>query len=337
MNKEKFNHSIDNIDIPLDRLIAREKAAMLQAKKKLKARRTFRPLMLACGVCMALLGSGFLSTGMAAALSNIPLIGPIYAHFSDIAADKIERDRLTTKIDKQDSQNGLTMTVKEAVYDGGRIIVTVAYTGKNKLSLIEGNTGISYVTINGQEVQPAIGSIGQNDVDPNTVIEHHQFTLSHYNEYGDDIEVAVHGDDLFGYKGKWDVAFPLKKVSGRIKAFSPNVQVESADKDYALKADKVIFSPLSTRIDLKVQYPAEMDQNDTWPWFDFSVTDDKGNKYNRLKLQTGMAGHNGHHVVLALPPMDEIPKSFVIKPAHLNNEGFRKEIKELELFIPLDQ
>ncbi|WP_419392777.1 hypothetical protein [Cytobacillus praedii] len=36
MNKEKFNHSIDNIDIPLEKLVAREKAAMLQAKKEEK-------------------------------------------------------------------------------------------------------------------------------------------------------------------------------------------------------------------------------------------------------------------------------------------------------------
>ena len=34
MNKEKFNRSIDNIDVPVEKLMAREKAAMFQAKKK---------------------------------------------------------------------------------------------------------------------------------------------------------------------------------------------------------------------------------------------------------------------------------------------------------------
>ncbi|MEH7254537.1 DUF4179 domain-containing protein [Neobacillus niacini] len=338
MNKEKFNHSIDNIDIPLEKLVAREKAAMLQVKKRRKVGRTTRlSVLIACGLCITLLGSGFVSTGMAAALSNIPLIGPIYAQFSDIASDKIQQDQLTTEIEKQDSQNGLTMTVKEAVYDGGRLIVTVEYTGKKKLSLTEETVGLNYVTINGQSVKPAIASTGQDAIDSKTIIEHHQFTLSKYNEYGDKIEVSVHGENLFGYKGKWNVTFPLEKVNGVIKEFYPKVKTETADKDYALKADKVTFSPLSTRIDLKIDYPAEMDENDTWPWFDFTVVDDKGRVYDRLKLQTGMAGDYGHHMVLALPPMDEIPKSFIIKPADINNEGYREEIKELELVVPLNK
>lgn len=33
MNKEKFNHHINDIPIPEDRLIQRERTAMLQAKK----------------------------------------------------------------------------------------------------------------------------------------------------------------------------------------------------------------------------------------------------------------------------------------------------------------
>ncbi|WP_102272248.1 DUF4179 domain-containing protein [Cytobacillus massiliigabonensis] len=337
MNKEKFNHSIDNIDIPLEKLVAREKEAMLQAKKNRKIRRTTRhSLLIACGLCMALLGSGFVSPGMAAALSNIPLIGPIYAQFSDIASDKIQQDQLTTEIEKQDSQNGLTMIVKEAVYDGGRLIVTVEYTGQKKLSLSEEMAGINYITINGQPVKPAIASTGQDEIDSKTIIEHHQFTLSNPNEYGDKIEVAVHGENLFGHKGKWNVAFPLEKVNGAIHEFYPKAKTKTTEKEYAITADKVTFSPLSTRIDLTIDYPAAMDENDTWPWFDFAVVDDKDRVFDRLKLQAGMAGDYGHHMVLVLPPMDELPHSLILKPAEINKEGYREEIKELELVVPLN-
>lgn len=212
MNKEKFNQSIDNIDVPLEKLLAREKAAMNQGKNRRKhGRTTKQSILVACGLCISLLGSGFVSTGMAEALSNIPLIGPIYNDFRDIASEKIERDQLTTVIEKQDSQNGLKMTVKEAAYDGGRLIVTVVYTGVKDLSLEEEKAGFNYITINGQPVKPAMGSTGQDDINSKTIIEHHQFTLSNYNEYGDKIEIAVHGEDLFGYEGKWKVAFPLEK------------------------------------------------------------------------------------------------------------------------------
>jgi hypothetical protein len=338
MNKEQFNQSMDQIEVPLEKLIAREKEAMFQAKKKGRVRRTMKhSVLVACGLSIILLGSGFVSTGMAAALSNIPLIGPIYKEFRDIAADKIQRDQLTTVIEKQDSHDGLTMTVKEAAYDGGRLIVTVAYTGEKNLSLNEGIVGFSYITINGQPVKTAVGSAGQDDLNSKTIIEHQQLTFTNTNEYGDNIEIEVHGEDLFGYKGKWKVAFPLEKIRGDISEFYPGVKAKTIDEVYTLTADKVTFSPLSTRIDLTIDYPAEMNENDTWPWYEFSVVDDSGYVYDGLKLQTGMAGNYGHHMVLVLPPMDSIPKSFTLKPRETNNEGYREEIKELELVVPLGE
>ncbi|MGE7921361.1 DUF4179 domain-containing protein [Viridibacillus sp. NPDC093762] len=339
MNKDQFNRSIDNINVPVEKLMAREKMAIFQAEKKRKVGRTTKgSILVACGLCLSLLGSGFVSTGMAEALSNIPIIGPIYKDFRDIASDKIEHDQLTTVIDKQDSKNGLTMTVKEAAYDGSRIIVTVVYTGQKELSMKEETAGFSYITINGQEVKPAIGSTGQDDINSNTIIEHHQFTFSNYNEYGDKIEVAVHGEDLFGYEGKLKVAFPLEKIKGDMFEFYPKATTKTIDKVYTLTADKVTFSPLSTRIDLTIDYPVEMDENDSWPWFDFSVVDDNGHVYDKLKLQAGMAvGNYGHHMVLTLPPMDTIPKSFTLKPSRTNSEGFSEEIKELELVVPLNK
>ncbi|EON73504.1 MULTISPECIES: DUF4179 domain-containing protein [Lysinibacillus] len=337
MNKDKFNQSINNINVPIEKLMAREKTAIFQAKKKRKVRTSKRSLLVACGLCITLLGSGFVSTGMAEALSNIPLIGPIYKDFRDIASDKIEHDQLTTVIDKQDSKNGLTMTVKEAAYDGSRLIVTLVYTGEKELSMKEEIVGFNYITINGQPVKPAIGSTGQDDINSKTIIEHHQFTFSNYNEYGDKIEIAVHGEDLFGYEGKLKVAFPLEKIKGDVFEFYPEVTTETVDEVYTLTADKVTFSPLSTRIDLTIDYPTEMDENDSWPWFDFSVVDDNGHVYDKLKLQAGMAGNYGHHMVLTLPPMDTIPKSLTLKPSHTNSEGFSEEIKELELVVPLNK
>ena len=57
---------------------------------------------------------------------------------------------------------------------------------------------------------------GQDDINSKTIIEHHQFTFSNYDEYSDKIEIAVHGENLFGYEGKLKVAFPLKKIKGDI-------------------------------------------------------------------------------------------------------------------------
>ncbi|MDR4987050.1 DUF4179 domain-containing protein [Bacillus cereus] len=321
MNKEEFNHHINDIPIPEDRLIQREKTAMLQAKKnQYRRKKTIKYSSLAaCGICVSLLGFGFISPAMAKTLSGIPVIGPIYSQFNDIASDKIEKDELATSIERQDTHSGLTMNVKEAVYDGGRLVVTVEYKGENIASNSnnEEKAGFTYVTINGkEEIRPAIGSASQKSTGRNTIIEQHEFTLANYGEFGAKIDVAVHGKDLFGKTGTWNVAFPLAKVEGKIRKFTPNIKTLTEDNLYALTVDQVTFSSLSTRIDLTFDYPKEMEANDGWPAFDYTVTDDNGKTYEGETLQIGSTGLYGHHIVLALPPMDNPPKSLTIEPMY---------------------
>ncbi|MDM5187998.1 DUF4179 domain-containing protein [Bacillus sp. DX4.1] len=320
MNKEKLNYHINDISIPENQLIQRERAAMFQAKKNQYRRKTTKySSFVACGICVSLLGFGFISPVMAKTLSSFPVIGPIYEQFNDIASDKIEQGELAASIERQDSHSGLTMNVKEAVYDGGRLVVTVEYKGNKPISNSdEKKIGFSYVTINGKEVRPAIGSTRQKSKGRDTIIEQHEFTLANYGEFGDKIDIAVHGEDLFGKTGIWNVAFPLAKVEGKIRKFTPNIKALTKDNLYALTVDKVTFSSLSTRIDLTFDYPKEMEANDKWPVFDYTVTDDKGKIYEGGKLQVGSAGPYGHHIVLALPPMDNPPKSLTIEPMYLS-------------------
>ncbi|MEB9685935.1 hypothetical protein BK742_34245 [Bacillus thuringiensis serovar pingluonsis] len=321
MNKEEFNYHINDIPIPEDRLIQREKTAILQAKKNQYRRtKTIKySSLVACGICVSLLGFGFISPTMAKTLSSVPVIGPIYAQFKDIASHKIEKDELATSIERQDNHSGLTMKVKEAVYDGGRLVITVEYKGANTISNTnEEKPGFSYVTINGKEVKAAIASTSQKSKEGNTIIEQHEFTLANYGEFGDKIDVSVHGKDLFGKTGTWNVAFPLTKVEGEIRKFIPNIKTLTKDNLYALTVDQITFSSLSTRIDLTFDYPKEMESNDSWPALDYTVTDDKGKIYAGVSLQVGSTGLYGHHIVLALPPMDNPPRSLTIEPAYLS-------------------
>ncbi|WP_144551855.1 DUF4179 domain-containing protein [Bacillus mycoides] len=323
MNKEEFNHHINDIPMPEDRLIQRERTAMLQAKKnQYRRKKTIKySSFVACGICVSFLGFGFISPAIAQTLSSVPVIGPIYAQFNDIASDKIEKDRLATSIERQDNHSGLTMNVKEAVYDGGRLVVTVEYKGENIASISnnEEKAGFTYVTINGkEEIRPAIGSTSQKSTGRNTIIEQHEFTLANYGEFGDKIDVAVHGKDLFEKTGTWNVAFPLAKVEGKIHKFTPNIKTLTKDNLYALTVDQVTFSSLSTRIDLTFDYPKEMEANDGWPALDYTVTDDNGKTYEGESLQVGSTGLYGHHIVLALPPMDNPPKSLTIEPTYLS-------------------
>lgn len=335
MNKE----IIRDIEIPLEKLVSREKMAMARGQRKRRANKLQkRSLLVACVLTVSLLGSGFLSTNMANALSNIPLIGTIYQDFRDIASEKIERDALVTLVNQQDSHSGVTMTVKEAAYDGNRLMVSVMYTAENGVSLDEQEVGFSTILINGEPVERVSGSTAQDDVDGQTVIEHHQLNFAEVDIYGDKIEVAVKGHDVFGTKGEWEVAFPLAKVDGDVQVFSPNSTSQTKDGQVQFTAEQVTFSPLATRIDVKVDYPIEMDSNDTWPGYEVLVQDATGNTYEGLKLQRGMMpGTFGHHMVFILPPLDEIPDSFTLLAGQRDKEGYLHWVDELQLTIPLTE
>ena len=49
--------------------------------------------------------------------------------------------------------------------------------------------------------------------------------------------------------------FPLETVKGNVREFNPMMKAETSDKVFALTANKVTFSPVSTRMDLTVDYP----------------------------------------------------------------------------------
>lgn len=336
MSKENNNQSIDRIDIPFQQLTMREQAAISAAKRKKRIIRIINPLLVACGLCIALLGSGFFSPTIATALANVPYIGAIYVEFGDIAAKKIEQKHFMTEIGKKDTHAGLTMAVEEAVYDGNRLLVTVAYTGQNGVSLEEENVGTNMLTVNGEPIDVAVGSTGQDDIDKNTIIEHHELTLSHTDIYGDKIEVALDGRDLFGYKGNWHVDFTLEKLKEEVINFYPNVKSSTNNGLYKLNVAQVSSTPLSTRIDVLVDYPRELDRNDKWPFFEFEVIDSEGKLYDRANMQIGATKDYGHHIILVLPPMEKMPKSFTLKPGKTDEQGYWKEIKELEMIVPIE-
>ena len=142
---------------------------------------------------------------------------------------------------------------------------------------------------------------------------------------------------MFGYDASLEVTFPLEKVAGKTTEFSPNVTSKSDDGVYTITAEKVIFSPLATRIDLKVDYPSELNENDKWPWFEYLVMDNTGEIYEGLRFQMGAEpGKFGHHLVIILPPMDTPPASFTLMPRKTNKEGILVNLEELELVVPLN-
>ncbi|WNF23416.1 DUF4179 domain-containing protein [Mesobacillus jeotgali] len=339
MSKDKFMQDINKIRIPEEALLKREKAAILQAKKQKRSWVSRKmSIALVSGLFVSVIGLGLVSPGFAETLSKIPVIGPIYAQFNDIASEKIKNEKLASPIDKSDSHAGISMTVKEAVYDGSRVIVTVEYEAVDSINKDERSTGFSYITINGKEPEVLVGSIKQKAIDSQKIIQYFELTLEKQDVLGEKIDIAIHGEDLFGEKGLWSVSFPLEKLEIETYNFQGDITAQTLDKIYTFKVDNVSFSQLGTRIDLSIDYPKNKELNDSWKAFDYSVIDDQGNIFEGADLQVGSAGTNGRHVVLNLPPKDTIPESLTIRPiSNSSKKTIGEGGEELELRINFDK
>lgn len=232
------------------------------------------------------------------------------------------------------------MTVQEAVYDGSRLIVTVEYQANKPFTeLNENDAGFSYITVNGNEPRVAIGSSKYDNIDSNKIVQYFEFTFDKFNEYPKDINVSLYSKDVFGYEGDLAVSFPLERVDTTEQKFNEKVQAHTTDKKYSLQVKDVIFSSLSTRIDLEYDYPEKEWSEDTWSSLDFKVTDNLGNVYKQPQLQSGSSSLNSKHIVLNLPPMNDTPKSFIISPYYEegNNGNLDEDtLSTLVLEIPLD-
>ncbi len=123
MNKEKFIHSIDNIDIPVEKLVARERMAMFEAKKKIR-KGTKSSILIACGICLTLIGSGFVVPQMNHVLAKMPIIGELFSYFKDSVGENLAASQLVQEINQRAVSNGVGVTVNGVYYDGGRISVT---------------------------------------------------------------------------------------------------------------------------------------------------------------------------------------------------------------------
>ncbi|MCL1697161.1 MULTISPECIES: hypothetical protein [unclassified Lysinibacillus] len=85
---------------------------------------------------------------------------------------------------------------------------------------------------------------------------------------------------------------------------------------------------------VNLHFPDQLDRNDKWPFFEFKVTDSEGELHENIQM--GATKDNRHHIILELPPMEKMPKSFTLKPGKTNEQCYWEEMKELEMVVPLE-
>lgn len=258
MDKEKFNRSIDNIDIPVEKLVAREKTAMFQGMKKRRVRRTTKSILVACGLCMTLLGSGFVSTGMAEALSNMPIIGSSLEKFV-YSKDRSLQDYKTV-IGESVEDNGMKVTLNEVILDEGQLLISSTFHTELTDEDLDYNWYPDIeIYMNGSELSGAGGGGPVDGITNSTVNYFWAADLQNIKlQDNQQIKVVFNNLERSDFKkvkkGKW--SFEFTASSEELMENKKSIPIDkhfTLEDDQKVKVEELILTPVSTKLNYKME------------------------------------------------------------------------------------
>lgn len=306
MNKGDFN----NIKIPdeLDVFIENTVEIADRQKKKKRRRIKYSSTMVA-GLTVVIL---FCISNPAIA-SKIPFLGDIFSYLNkDI--EKIYEPYLeySTPINISKESNGITVTIKNAIFDGrilnftyeidsDRDLGDYPILGVSSVKKVSDNLGNQLEYLNEkQERLEGNSYIGQATYKVNNEVENLKLLIDLknivlLNEGGDGIsmittasddEVKLEGDIKEIIDGQWTFDIELNAVENSIIEANETVKNDS----YDFTIEEISISPVSFNIDYNILLKEISKEKWKFDSFDLEVKDDLGNIYKSENF--GMRGNN---------------------------------------------
>ncbi|MGR3764064.1 DUF4179 domain-containing protein [Rossellomorea sp. NS-SX7] len=209
--------------------------------------------------------------------SQIPFMDDVIRYFN--GEDNKNFETFSTDIGLAETDNGVTVMIDNAVYDGTNITVSYAIETEKDFGEAMHITGPNWFEVAGSK-----GSSGTNEI---TKISETRyvglFTFTPHFEDGEypevDISWTPHAfsniENDKEVEGDWSFAFSLERVEGDQKLVNETVQ----DKNVTFTLKSIEFTDVSTVIGYEQAVKAEFLEN--WPSVTpvFRVTDDLGHVY----------------------------------------------------------
>ncbi|AET67807.1 hypothetical protein Desor_2205 [Desulfosporosinus orientis DSM 765] len=275
-----------------------------------------RSLIAAAVLLIILIGAGTVSPALA---RNIPVLHSIFEIFNDKFGTCQEYIPYSQLVDKSVTDNGITLTINEALADDSTLILgyTIKSDSRNEnLKLAETNIMLGGLLINGSP--PEGGGITGDYLDETTYVGVARITY-HSPSASDLVKIDLNIDQFMGVKGHWDFSFTVSKTElvQKTRVFKTNNQVDLPEG--LVTVDKIVLTPIDSTIYFSGNYK---DQNaatkamDTvvYRWF---VFDDQG-----IELSSGGGTFGGNEApygkdfqgTAKFQAVKTIPRSLTIVP-----------------------
>ncbi|WP_423408953.1 DUF4179 domain-containing protein [Heyndrickxia sp. MSNUG] len=279
-----------------------------------------KPSMIAGGIAASLailLGTGFTNTTMAQVLQSIPFVESVFKLAGDSTLKTTVEKGLAEKVNKSAADQGVTVTVSEAFYDGtgisvGYVVQSDAVLDKNM------NTSIDF-TIDGKRIENyGVGGSSER-YDDHVVLGVMHLDVSEPlpNEFDLGMKIKKLGES----EGEWNVQFPVREISSENKVILPVEKKSSGDITVIL--EKVTFAPTATEVVYKLKQPSDRE----------------------MELSFELLGSNGEHVEplslfkkddtfkVSYEPFSTIPETITFQPQSRHDNEIDQILEKLKITV----
>lgn len=291
------------------------------------------------------MGSGFVSPVMADALKNVPWIGSVFQYNSDSTLQKASTTGLTTAPNLSVTRDGVTLSIKEVMFDGNRLAFVIERQGVDDDTMISPSPPAGAKDEKGNLIQTVPleqqkkGYIYMPDV---TIQGKNKF----FGMFSQDVGKTEDGQDIHnmamfeimkglsemnlpeafdmsvklnvsGIQEPFEFVVPVKNLAKGSVVLHPNQTQSSGGFSYTVK--QLELTPVTTRLvlDSKGSVPATSEQTgDLSPSkMYYDIVDQDGNpvQQNLIGYLNSRPGTE-YHEDEAYKPFDKTPTSITIKP-----------------------
>ncbi|GED18202.1 DUF4179 domain-containing protein [Aneurinibacillus migulanus] len=155
-----IRHIIQNMEMPVDsfsdKIMNRLEEKNRRSSKNKHMKKTLVIVSTAAALVAGIIGIGFVSPAMAESLENIPLVSNVFKLAEDLGLRTTHDKDLITEANQSDTQDGITISVPQVMYDGTRVSIVIHRKALGLTSYLNG----SYVNTNGEVISEPEGTKG---------------------------------------------------------------------------------------------------------------------------------------------------------------------------------
>lgn len=258
------NDLFNEIEVPKEDIQHAIKQGIAKGKKVQRIRKnkaiSKRISIFGSVAAAAVLASGLFIAPIGNVLAQVPLIGDYYQKFQLSVGEELASEQLITEINESVTNNGVTMTITSAFYDGHFLGLTFKATGENLSDKIGGDkapeSGYTYDLFKQKDDTDGFGGVNARLVkEGNAYVG--AIIFNNDREVSNLTTLPITFTYIAGVFGEWTFNVPIEVLPSKTL---PLQQVStSKDQDYIVQFTDAVINKTSVIVNFDIQKQAGLE------------------------------------------------------------------------------